>query len=448
MASVPVPAAKRRKFHHKSRWGCAPCKKRRIKCDEKKPVCSNCFQRSVECSFKGLQPASKCQELSTVASANFPRAIALGLPAQLSDPGGLPRFCRRNTQDSELYYHFRVCTAAAFTKPGSPSLKKLFREDIPKLSASFPFLGHGLLSVAYIHLASMSQQETSEKLLTESAYHVNQALPGYLESIKNITAENSSALFGFAMFVVLISFANSSEEAGVLLQRAKDQPYKPEEAHSLSAAAARVAHCIQNIFGIFWRCQQWISSGPLSPAIRRYIPPALNGDLLEWIRVEDKRLMALSRLWEDDPTVTLAHSYALSASLTCLRDTFAMVTQLIVLPPPKNDEENEVGTRRHDLTEIHRELSAGRLDDYPSVFTWYIRLSPDFIGLMEEGNAYAMAVLAHYAIILDRACSDRWWACRLPQHFVSIAEFILGEDRRGWIEWPLMVVTDLDHTRG
>lgn len=366
----------------------------------------------------------------------------------MSSPGAALLFCRDNTRDVELYCHFQIYTAAAFTKPGSPSLAKLFRKDIPSLSVSFSFLGHGLLSVAYIHLASLSQPKTSKKLLIDSAYHFNQALPGYLESIKNITENNSSALFGFAIFVVLVSFANSSEEASVLLQRAEDQPHKCEETiRGLSIAAARVARSIQNIFGIFWRCQQWISSGPLSPAIRRYIPPTLSESLMGWIRVEDEHLARLGRLWGEDPTVPLEQACTLSASLSCLRDTFAMVTQLIVLPP-KNNEESNIETSSYDLTRMHRKLSAGRLDDIPSVFTWYIRLSPEFVSLMEQGNAYAMVVLAHYAIVLDRACSDRWWTHRLSQRFVAVAELILGPGRKGWIEWPLAVVTSFDHTMG
>ncbi|KAL2828805.1 hypothetical protein BJY01DRAFT_255250 [Aspergillus pseudoustus] len=443
MTSILPLATKRRRFHHKSRYGCTPCKKRKIKCDEKKPVCTSCSQRSVKCSFKDLYPALEIPELSTVAIAKPSKTNAIGVPAQVSGSGVILSFCRLGTRDLELYCHFQIYTATAFTSPGLPSLEKLFREEIPNISDSFPFLGHGMLSFAYVHLASLSAPETSKKLLIESAFHFNQALPGYLETINNINMSNSSALFGFAIFVVLISFANCSEESGILLQMARDQPhYKRDETiRGLAIVAARVARSIQNIFGIFWRCQQWISSGPLSPAIQRYIPPTINKRQIEWIRKEDECLAGLNSLWEDDPMVSLAHSCALSASLACLRDTFTMVTQLTVLLHPTDGEESEVDTQGNDLARIHRELSAGRIDDIQSVFTWYVRLSPEFIGLMEEGNAYAMVVLAHFAILLDRACSDRWWVHRLSQRFLAIAELVLGGDRREWIHWPLMVVT-------
>ncbi|KAL2811412.1 hypothetical protein BJX63DRAFT_276304 [Aspergillus granulosus] len=439
MASTPQPATKGRRFHHKSRYGCAPCKRRRIKCDEKKPVCGNCAQRSVECSFKSLEPASKSQPLSKLTTVgNASNSIILGVPARVSGAGAAMPFCRSDTRDLELYCHFQIYTSTTLAQP--VSLERLYREDIPSLSVAFPFVGHGLLSIAYIHLASLSPQDTSKKLLAESAFHVNQALPGYLETIKNITEDNSSPLFSFALFVVLFAFANSSEESGVLLQAARSQPYLPEETvRNLGTTAARVARSIQNIFGIFWRCQHWISSGPLSPVIRRYLPPTLSDSSMEWIRVEDQQLARLSRLWEEEPTTALAHSCALTNSLICLRDTFAMVTQLTVIPT-EDIETSDTNIRGNDLANIHRQLSAGHLYDAPSVFTWYIRLSPDFIGLMEEGNVYAMVVLAHYAIVLDRACAGKWWAHRLSQHFVAMAEVILGKERRAWIEWPLMVI--------
>ncbi|CEN60898.1 hypothetical protein ASPCAL07569 [Aspergillus calidoustus] len=437
MTNTPPPATKGRRFHHKSRYGCAPCKRRRIKCDEKKPVCGNCTQRSVECSFRSLEPTLNNQQLSritTVGNASSP----LGVLARVSGPGVDMPFCRSNSRDLELYCHFQIYTSTSLAQP--VSIEPLYREFIPGLAVSFPFVGHGLMSIAYIHLATISPQGASKKLLAESAYHLNQALPGYSETIKNITAENSTPLFSFAMFVVLFTFANSSEESGALLQSAQGQPRIDEKTvRALGTTAARVAQSIQNIFGIFWRCQHWISAGPMAAAIRRYLPPTLSDTSVEWIRVEDVHLAKLPRLWENDPTITLAQSSALSSSLACLRDTFAMVTQLTVLPP-EDTEADPLSTRSNDLANIHQQLCAGHLYDAPSVFTWYIRLSPDFLNLLEEGNQYAMVVLAHFAIVLDRACAGKWWTHRLSEHFVAMADVILGEERREWIEWPLTVI--------
>ncbi|KAL4863205.1 hypothetical protein BDV12DRAFT_189830 [Aspergillus spectabilis] len=444
MASNPPSSKKGRKFHHKSRYGCLPCKQRRIKCDEKKPTCGNCVQRCVECSFKYYEPAPTSQQLITTTISDTTRPLMPAIPLQPTQSIPDLSFCRSNTRDLELYCHFQMYTSPSFSD--QISIQNVFREGFMNLAGSFRFVGHGLLSIAYIHLATLSPA-SSAKLLTEGAFHLNHALPGYLETIKDITEENSAALFGFAMFVVIFTFADVNEECGVLLHTARHDPSKKTEAiKNLARSAARVAHSMHNIFGIFWRCQRWIASGPLAAAIQRYSPPVLNEYSMRWIKLEGERLALLRNLWEHDPSISMAQEGVLSDSLNSLRDTFAMVTQLTAVAISNGNGEHEPSSI--DLSEIHKQLFSGRLDDVQSVFTWYIRLSPGFITMIADGNMYAMVVLAHYAIVLDRACSDKWWLHQLPQRFVAVAQLILGEERKGWIEWPLLVVTTEGGNRG
>lgn len=388
-----------------------------------------------------FEPATRQRQPTTITAPNSNASslqLLHGIPAQISY-ADVPPFCRSNTRDYELYCHFQTRTAPSFSY--QEIVQKLFREEFPKIATSFPFVGHGILSVAYIHLAGQSQA-SSRNLLAEAAFHVNQALPEYSEALRDITEQNSAALFGFAMFVVLFDFANVNEECGVLLRAARretepESDKKGEIVKELAGYAARVAHGMHNIFGIFWRCQRWISSSALAPVIQRYSPPMLSEPSMSWIRVEDGHLAALNNLWQGNPAIPLHHSCALSDALNSLRDTFAMVTQLTVLRPHGH---RAVGSSCVDLSQIHTELSDGRLDDIPSVFTWYIRLSPDFISMVEAGNGYAMVVLAHYAIVLHRATCDKWWIHNLPERFVASAELVLGQERRAWIEWPLLVV--------
>lgn len=42
----------KRKFHSKSRKGCSTCKRRRVKCDEQKPVCGNCVRMKLTCGYQ------------------------------------------------------------------------------------------------------------------------------------------------------------------------------------------------------------------------------------------------------------------------------------------------------------------------------------------------------------------------------------------------------------
>lgn len=55
------PVAKR-KFHTKSRSGCNTCKRRRVKCDEGKPICAKCIHMKLECAYSNIAPGKASQK--------------------------------------------------------------------------------------------------------------------------------------------------------------------------------------------------------------------------------------------------------------------------------------------------------------------------------------------------------------------------------------------------
>ncbi|CBF71499.1 predicted protein [Aspergillus nidulans FGSC A4] len=332
-----------------------------------------------------------------------------------------------------------VLLSQVYARPGAllplpclPRLQSIWREALPELAGSFAFISHGLLSVAYIHMASLSP-ETSRSLLGESAFHVDQALPQYLEVIKNINKDNTAALFGFAMFINVITVESVSEECGALLRVARNVPSKrPETIKRLATHAVRVIHGQQGIFSIFSRFQRWTSNILLYPAIERRGAPVLREPTTSWVSVEDGRLARLSLLWERNPAVPATESQALCAALNSLRAAFVVVTQLTVpaLAQAGHEDPCQIEPAAVELEEIHRRLSAVRLDDVLNVFTWLILIPRDFDRMIKEGNMYAMVMLAYYAILLDRTRSGLWWIHQLPHRYVLMAELVLGKERR------------------
>lgn len=57
----PIP----RKGHTKSRLGCFNCKKRKIKCQETRPMCDNCKKAGMRCAY----PKSTPEEISALSSS-------------------------------------------------------------------------------------------------------------------------------------------------------------------------------------------------------------------------------------------------------------------------------------------------------------------------------------------------------------------------------------------
>ncbi|EPS35564.1 hypothetical protein H072_11106 [Dactylellina haptotyla CBS 200.50] len=64
--SVSGPASRTRRFHNKSRAGCKGCKERHIKCDEERPVCSNCTRRNAVCEYdKSVEELEEAEAAAT-----------------------------------------------------------------------------------------------------------------------------------------------------------------------------------------------------------------------------------------------------------------------------------------------------------------------------------------------------------------------------------------------
>lgn len=49
----------KRKFHNKSKNGCDNCKRRRVKCDEGKPMCQKCVNMKLDCVYTPVQPRKR-----------------------------------------------------------------------------------------------------------------------------------------------------------------------------------------------------------------------------------------------------------------------------------------------------------------------------------------------------------------------------------------------------
>lgn len=342
-------------------------------------------------------------------------------------------FCRPNSDDFNVLQHYRLNTAASLSD--EVSIKRLFQVEILELSSSFPFLGHGILSIAYSHSALLPIQAGSRtKLTADASWHLSVALPYYLQSIGNITQDNCNVLFAFATLMILHTMVNASEDFEILLSAPRNAADHIKLLQSLAHIVIRVTQNTRGIFFVFFHYKQWIAKGTLSPVAQRHATPILTGPQTTWASREDRRLSDLELLWRRDPGLSDGSKRALSEALHHLRGAFKAVAQLTVVADLDN------AAAEADLGEIHRQLLSGRLDDLPCAFTWQVSISPTYLSMLEQQNPFAMVLLAHYAILLDRACSRVWWMRRLPSQLVATASLVLDNRMRPWIEWPINVV--------
>ncbi|KAM6536173.1 hypothetical protein FALCPG4_002190 [Fusarium falciforme] len=200
MASTPdsLPAVseprvtKPRRPHTKSRTGCTACKKRKIKCGEERPICSNCQRRNETCHFilRPLPANSYAKPLPAPSASPLP-----------STPWTLDML------DMELLHNFSTSTYA--TLSDDPLIRDLWRVRVVKLCFTCDYAMLALLSVSALHLAQFSPGRSD--LLHERAIECHNKASSIATQYMSRLDEgsNSQCLFAFSIFTIYFAFASS-----------------------------------------------------------------------------------------------------------------------------------------------------------------------------------------------------------------------------------------------
>lgn len=107
MSSEPAAArgpARRRLHYRRSRNGCWTCKRRKVRCNEQRPLCYHCERLNLECVWKDTAPQRPSP--SKNAGAENPPGSNI---AQVDGPSpdGLPTFAQSVTDPTEDFFLFQ-----------------------------------------------------------------------------------------------------------------------------------------------------------------------------------------------------------------------------------------------------------------------------------------------------------------------------------------------------
>ncbi|CAG8406135.1 unnamed protein product [Penicillium salamii] len=188
-----------RRTHKKSRNGCVECKRRHMKCDEKRPICSNCTSSQRHCEFVGPFPLvhgsrSASRELTT-ASPSVQSQSALS-PAQiLQQPNTFTEDAPVNMLHVEFLHGLWSDGMNALLSSDSP--EKISFQDFLHHGLGAPYLMNELLSLSALHL-SIIRPEKRNYYQHHSTQLQNYALNSFNAMSSHITAENTAPIFLFA----------------------------------------------------------------------------------------------------------------------------------------------------------------------------------------------------------------------------------------------------------
>ncbi|OJJ07768.1 hypothetical protein ASPVEDRAFT_877960 [Aspergillus versicolor CBS 583.65] len=178
-----------RRAHRKSRNGCLECKRRHVKCDEKRPVCSNCISAERDCGYgtRTLNSnATAVPPLTVSPTPETPLSSASAGSASFSDQPV-------NMLHVELFHNFCTKIHDTFDPTGSvPWLAELLSQSI-----TTPYLVNELLAFSSLHL-STQRPARREFYHFHAAQLQTHALAIFNEKNPEVTEENCLPLFLFS----------------------------------------------------------------------------------------------------------------------------------------------------------------------------------------------------------------------------------------------------------
>ncbi|KAF9886429.1 hypothetical protein FE257_011461 [Aspergillus nanangensis] len=390
-----------RRPHRKSRHGCAECKKRRVKCDELRPVCSNCSKRYSECHYEAASSllwtnedapsrssAKSGSEGPQSAHSSFSTSNSFGVLNQLSGPDAASQpIPSLNLGDLELMMQWCNSTHQTFSR--NERVDPIWRVHVPEEALSHPFLMHGILALSALQIARTRDGDRRPAYISTAVAHQNQALAIFRESLSDINESNAKAMFGFASIVVVYALGF---------------PHSPDSKDPRA--------CLDDLLQVF----------TLSRGVQQVLAQAT-----PWIQGTNWEV--ITHLDDYDKALQEEESLALHR----LRE----VNQANSTRDPAHDLSVFEAILDHleDMTAaIH-----GGLNSTTAACRWAIKMTPRYGELIREHNPLALVILAHYFAILYRLHPD-WcvydWCVRVPKALW----LILDDDWRPLVHWPMAAV--------
>ncbi|KAL3487380.1 hypothetical protein BJX62DRAFT_213698 [Aspergillus germanicus] len=410
-----------RRSHRKSRLGCGNCKKRRVKCDEKKPTCSNCLQHSIDCDFtvrsasESLTPParryqfrqSKYQQVASPSpqaqdqnqlqpQTTTSIATQCDFPP-IPDKGGI------SLSDLHLFHHFTTTTYRTLSEE-SAATRRLWQSLIPAWGISFPSILHLILALSALHSASMHPDRRDE-YIAQADQHFTFGVRSVTSvlALDTLDSENCQLIYMSAVLICFAYFARGPREGEFLVFSAGGKSEWLVLLHGVRAILAQK--------------QSEIFTGDLEPAPKAQKTieqddtsiAQLDSEFAQHTtRLHEVRFLITAEITTTDREIYLA---ALDDLLRCFKDAQA------------SRKANECPT---DLMQF--------------TIGWTFRLSAAVIDRLEGREPVALVILAHWAILL-RYMRSVWFMEGWDAHIVKGIRECLPEEFRRWVEWPGVFVS-------
>lgn len=279
------------------------------------------------------------------------------------------------------------------TLHNDPGLKTLWRINVPQLGFQYDFVMRGILAISALHMASWAPEEKKGYYLSQAFTQHQNGLRVATSILPNITDENCSALYIFSALTLFFTLAGPRDSTEFLIvgdSGTADWLILLKGVQSIIASAHPTL--IRSSLGPMFL------AGSRRDAIRETI----------YQQVSD----------EEDPLQEL-------------------LSHLERAGYPENEYQLCVQAV-NELRKSHATIRIQKPHEFESadIFIWFFRVEDDFVQLLREHHQGALAVFAHFCVLL-KMIDYRWWVGSGATYHLSRVYRLLDAEHRLWIRWPI-----------
>ncbi|OJD33967.1 c6 transcription protein [Diplodia corticola] len=415
-----------RKGHRKSRTGCTNCKRRKVKCDEIKPECGNCVKHRIRCDYLdstlAMTPQSSAADVQACGSTSPQDASMaddgippidprfMGSPTPLHH--GHEVSLALNVVDLELMYNF--ITSTSHTMSSIPELRNLWRLEVPRIAFRHDFVLRALLAVSALHMAQFKQDPDARDFYVERALAQHRlSLREPMAMLQNLSAENGSAVFVFAVLTAVLSLAT---------------PRQPNDLLVVGDGAGGITNwlfLLRGVSSVADSSREWILSDNIAGMVHRINVPVLDAEMAaeEGPPPEDEeqeQLKTLRRFLQRD----------FGADAADIADGGNGVPDELRVYLEATDKLSRA------FAYFSRSNSRATDSEVRAIFIWIYRVSDEYLGLLTQFRPHALLIFGYYSALLHRLDS-LWWVKGWGTHLISLIYGQLDPYYRALLRWPI-----------
>ncbi|KAL3480867.1 hypothetical protein BJX99DRAFT_244045 [Aspergillus californicus] len=375
-----------RRSHTKSRHGCDQCKKRRVKCDEQGPPCSNCTSREIECVYSKSPTVRRLYNVPPLPPAHRPDPNNNHLLSQSHQhtPDSPTSGVSRASELRKLELMHKYSTETYQSLCNSSSDFYIWQIVVPRKALDHDFLMNGILAVASLHMASSMEPSGALPYINTALEYHNQTLTPFRHAIADISPENCDAVFAHSMVTTIM---------GIALPHLTEN----DERVGMMEKIILAAELIQGVSKILKICRPWLKL---------------------------KLFTSRNDFWERTNIGLDGETQTALDNLSALTDEITNVEQQAVLKEALKM-----------LQQCFTRYANSR--DIASVLAWLATAEKDFVCALRCRQPVALLILMYWGALLHELHGRVWWA---KDSGSGLVLDLLGEMRPSHPRWETILL--------